>query len=681
MEGYITILHLAIYFIVVANIMKTKEEWFIYFNIFMLTGLLVCLYALLAPPPTIETQHTILYGRRIYGTLGNPPFLASYLLLLCFMGIMLLTAQKKRLKYGYVTLIIFYIYVIYLTATRGAIMSLGAGFIMFGIFIIHKKNKILSEKIIKRKINLVLVLVLILIVASTIVIEMDVIKQDTTIRRFTRVFSDHSVLTRIEAWKMALNAIKEKPILGWGQENFIGVYTVNAIPYVEPQIWLDRAHNIVLEWLVNAGILGLISYMMIFVMAFVVVRKSLRRDILTRNEFIAIVVAFLIYFMQNLFTFDTINTYIIFFALLAYVESVGNSHFKRETYEKVIPHKNKALILGVAVLSVIIVIPALYILNYKPIKVSQMSYRIAFYGTQHYSNFNELLNDFKGALSNGTFGISDLRQKMLYTSSNIIRLELIDKEGAFEFIKATIKEIENEVERRWYNLQFLSSVIHLYQKIADHQPSFINRAENLILRSIRLNPEYQWLYFALADIYMIKKDYEKVFIIVNNKIANNENNEHLLFKLALASVLTSRDDIALNTLEKIKKIRSIKYNATTPGIKTIFLFDELYLLAQTYSEVGNYQEALSYYKKIIALLPERDRAMSDSEKRDYKFGNWKIWENMPSVKAKVHFETANIYRKLGDTSAAVRAAQKAEEIKPSEFKEKVRSFINSINSS
>ncbi len=68
---------------------------------------------------------------------------------------------------------------------------------------------------------------------------------------------------RLDSWKMAWNGIKERPLLGWGQENFIGIYTVNPIPFKGEQVWTDRAHNIVIEWLINAGILGLLSYMAI----------------------------------------------------------------------------------------------------------------------------------------------------------------------------------------------------------------------------------------------------------------------------------------------------------------------------------------------------------------------------------------------------------------------------------
>jgi hypothetical protein len=50
---------------------------------------------------------------------------------------------------------------------------------------------------------------------------------------------------------MALKGIAERPVLGWGQENFNYVFN----KYYNPQMfgqeeWFDRTHNVVLDWLI-----------------------------------------------------------------------------------------------------------------------------------------------------------------------------------------------------------------------------------------------------------------------------------------------------------------------------------------------------------------------------------------------------------------------------------------------
>ena len=74
---------------------------------------------------------------------------------------------------------------------------------------------------------------------------------------------------RYIVWKMAWNGFLERPILGWGLENFnvtFGKHFDSKLYLREygGEIWFDRAHNIVLDTLINSGIVGLISYLSIF---------------------------------------------------------------------------------------------------------------------------------------------------------------------------------------------------------------------------------------------------------------------------------------------------------------------------------------------------------------------------------------------------------------------------------
>ncbi len=121
---------------------------------------------------------------------------------------------------------------------------------------------------------------------------------------------------------MALEGIKRRPFLGWGQENFLALYTIVPIPFDDKHIWVDRAHNILIDWLINAGFFGLVSYLMIFWTAVFVLIGAIRKRIIHKNMAAVIITALIVYFIQNLFTFDTINTYLVFFTLLAYIDNI-----------------------------------------------------------------------------------------------------------------------------------------------------------------------------------------------------------------------------------------------------------------------------------------------------------------------------------------------------------------------
>ncbi|HBH61322.1 MAG TPA: hypothetical protein DDX85_06200, partial [Nitrospiraceae bacterium] len=246
MEGYITILHLALYFMIVASVCRAKRDWQIIFNICVVVSVLVSAYALITPQLTVQTSRLAWeYGTRISGTIGNPPFLASYLLLsvfLCF--ILIINTHNLYIKFLYLLPIMIHAITIYVSASRGAILAAVLGVIILGLFYLLRKSGGSKEKLIKKA---VLSGIVILFILSAVLALRDthLIRHDITLSRFANIFSDASVQTRFRAWKFAWAGFKERPVLGWGQENFIGVYTARPIPLTEGQIWVDRAHNIV----------------------------------------------------------------------------------------------------------------------------------------------------------------------------------------------------------------------------------------------------------------------------------------------------------------------------------------------------------------------------------------------------------------------------------------------------
>jgi len=70
-------------------------------------------------------------------------------------------------------------------------------------------------------------------------------------------------------WQAAIKGWKERPIFGWGPENFIKIFDKHfPVKYFNPSAgfgaWFDRAHSIYFDYLAETGILGLLSYLSIF---------------------------------------------------------------------------------------------------------------------------------------------------------------------------------------------------------------------------------------------------------------------------------------------------------------------------------------------------------------------------------------------------------------------------------
>ena len=672
MEGYITILHLALYFMIAGSVLRSRKDWKIFFIISVTVSVLVSLLAILVPETVTPSRmglYAMEYGTRARSTIGNPPFLASYLLLSVFFAFILISnTQRLYLKFVYLLLIIIDFIAIYFTASRGAILAIFMGAIIFSLFYIPGRSSAGKGNFFKKT---VLSGIVILIVLSGIFLAFrnsDLIKHDRTLSRFATMFSDSSVQTRFKAWNQAWNGIKERPVLGWGQENFVGVYTVNPITFVNAPIWLDRGHNIVVDWLINAGVLGLLSYLSIFGAAFYVLRKGYQKKAVSKNAAFVIASGLAAYFIQNLFTFDTINTYLFFFALLAYIDNIDNTKNAPDLKDVINRERSKIKSAGITLLALLIFAPAVYYLNYKPIKESQLSIRISSSFQKKYS-FSDVLDEFNNALSLRTFGDADVRERMRYVSEKIISLELFNREGALRFIQKTVEELEKGIAINRYDLKYLTDVITFYKSVAIYEPAFIPGTEALISKCINLNPEYQWLYMALADIQVLKKDYENAFLNVKRVTDWDPENDKKQLKLALAAIYASKKDVVKNALENIKKIRTAKNKDIASGRETVFSAGELYDIALVYLDVKNFHKALQYYKELFTVLSYEDKLYAV---RDFRF-------RKPAIKAKLHIETAKIYLALGDKDNAVTEAEKAMELDPENFTGEAEELIYSLN--
>ncbi len=670
MEGYITILHLVLYFMIAGSVLRSGREWNTFFGICITASLIAALFAFAAPPLSRETSQLAWeYGSRISGTLGNPPFLASYLLLSIFLGfILFFNTQRPSIKAFCLLAIIIDCIAIYFSSSRGATLAGIAGLITLAILYITGKRNMPLKRLFRIVFPSVAGILILVLVVFLLFRTSDFVRQDRTLSRFASALSDQSVKNRFTAWKMALNAVKERPVLGWGQENFISLYTVNSVPIVDNRRWLDHAHNIVVDWLVNAGILGLLSYLSIFGAAFYITWQAYQKKAVSRNVAFTIGTALAAYFVHNLFTFDTISTYLLFFGMLAYIDHIGNSGRPKDFNAPANPEKPGIKAAGAAIAALLVFSALFYYLNYKPARESSISIQ-AGRNFQKDKSFTRLLDSYDDALSLRTFGDADVRERMTIVSHMIMRNKFFEEEGALKFIKRTVEELEKGIALNRYDLKYLISVIDLYKEIALYEPSFIARTEGLIRQGISLNPEYQWFYMALADTLVMKKDFDGVLMNVKKIVDWDPKNDKKQIKLALAAIYASRQDIVKSSLENVKKIREANNEAIASGRETVFSAAELYQIASVYKVTKHLHKSLRYYREILTLLANKDNLHS---MRDFRF-------RRPTARAGLHLEMAKIHLALGNNDEAVTEAGKAARLDPENFGAEAEEIIYTLN--
>jgi len=153
--------------------------------------------------------------------------------------------------------------------------------------------------------------------------------------KMTDKFSEGTIHGRVVVWEIAWKGFLERPLLGWGPENFNLVFSRHynpcfGTPECSGETWFDRAHNIVFDTLVEVGAIGLLGYLLIFVASFYILWKGYCAKTIGFAEAGTFTALFCAYFLQNLTVFDMVVSYVMWFMCLGFIAWVYDSGRRKE---------------------------------------------------------------------------------------------------------------------------------------------------------------------------------------------------------------------------------------------------------------------------------------------------------------------------------------------------------------
>ena len=216
-----------------------------------------------------------------------------------------------------------HLWALWLTGTRGAIVGLGAGAVVFAVAYLARGTIRAVRWAALGVLAAALAAVVLVVLAKTTPALDPVTESSPTLGRLASIgLDDHTVSARLTGARAGLRALRDRPLLGWGPENFLiawGRYHDKASGVTERY---DQAHSKVIEELTTKGALGLLAYLLIWLAMARVAWRSLRRGTGHAQVFIAVFGATAAaYFVQNLFLFDTTTTMMLFALLAAFLVS------------------------------------------------------------------------------------------------------------------------------------------------------------------------------------------------------------------------------------------------------------------------------------------------------------------------------------------------------------------------
>ena len=140
--------------------------------------------------------------------------------------------------------------------------------------------------------------------------------------------SDGSSLSRVFVTKVGINCFLQKPLLGYGFDNFEICGQKNFDPMitnvVPDQSRFDKTHNMPIEIMATTGIFGIIFYLELYFYAYKIVRDLMLNDGIDFYAGLSLILAIIAYFIQNLFMFDVYEGFIALILLFSFITFLKN---------------------------------------------------------------------------------------------------------------------------------------------------------------------------------------------------------------------------------------------------------------------------------------------------------------------------------------------------------------------
>jgi len=343
--GLVTITSLIIFCWLIRGVFVETKRVQMLAMIIVGTGFLISAYAILQKfglefVPGIASE-TLSYDRSVLrpiATIGNPNYLGAYLAMILPFSLLLFDWLKQPWKRGLVLItIIVQLAALYFTLSRAGWLGAFAGTLFFLFFY--------SAKLPRRRgavaVALVVLLSIGLFFSGVFGLGGDKRTQDLT-------FEGGSMYVRLQDFKYSAVKILERPILGFGPETYM--FLAMDRVYTEKELMIDdrlsdRVHNLILDTLINVGIVGLVVLIAVFVQIF---RRAYcgffsNQDAARRLVVLTATSALVAYLAQVQFHFDTIVTSLFVFICFALI-----SDHETESTAGASPHEQPRLTVPMA---------------------------------------------------------------------------------------------------------------------------------------------------------------------------------------------------------------------------------------------------------------------------------------------------------------------------------------------
>ena len=628
--GFIILLHFFIFFLISSTIIP-KSYFFNFFKASIFIASTVSLYALSQKIglPFLFVKS----GVSPTSTIGNTALLSGYLLFNIFFALYFFISTNKNqkwLKTFYLSFVLISVAVIYLANVRGAILGLIVGLYYFFSKLLFNGKYSKSAKPIFYIVSGATILVVLIFSLGYF----EFLPLSKLINRFTDLTTVNS---RFNGWHIAFKGWTDRPLFGWGPENFLAI----DLAYFNPSYFIDsfsenvwdKSHSIFLEVLSTQGVFGLVVLIGLAIAIFTTIRRNLQEF----KEKLLVTSAFIAYVIHAFFIFDSVSSFLMIFIVLAFLNSHNN--FAAKNKNKLITSMAQKY---TAISLIIIVSLSIHFFNIRYVIADNHFNK----GRSMYLKDAELsIAEFRKAIDLNTPDKFRIRRELAALVLN--DADLSEKSGVKPpetVFQLVIQEIESNLREEKGNLfdyLYLGSSYINYGRLYN-KPLFFDNAEELLLKAQKQFSTRQQVYYLLAEAQLEKDENKEALSNLNKAVDLNPSSPESYWRLALAFKKMNRPTDAFDMAQRAD---SMKYGGTRGYLPDILR------LIDIHAEANQYGQLISLYHRVMKIRPNY---------------------------AQSYASVAVSYKEMGDKYSAIKYTEKAQEFDPAST-DQVRGFIESMN--
>lgn len=375
---------------------------------------------------------------------------------------------------------------------------------------------------------------------------------------------EQATRTRFIFWDIAKEGIREKPVFGWGPENYRIVYASHFNPIMLDQDynregWVDKPHNATLEMFVSGGIVGGVLFIAMILSVLGIIGLLYKRGVFSAVAAALFSGMWIVYVLQNQLFFDGITSYMLMFLCVGILAGFSSADLSHKNEVPSLSRIGVGISVGLSLAGIVLwyllaVFPAAQIRNIS--RVVSLAREPGIVSESQYQSFEKGMKSFPIRSSSDFVGYVILNY-FDASLENILSQDKNRKEAA-SYISRVVSTLDTLADREnhLYRFSFVGNALQNTSMVISNEisPEDIARAERYGKQAINLSPTNPQAYMGLAETYIYAKRGDDARALVIKAISLNPRLPELYrFRIRLETflgtsetLLEARQDARLN---------------------------------------------------------------------------------------------------------------------------------------